>query len=153
MKNVMFLMIGLIALVMTSCSSNDRVIPLVMTSLYIEPSNDRVIAQKTEETMKEATRQIGMPAIVNFQGKKNLIWIYELCDQENLVYHAYLFSEIGQYLGKCIFYNMPYSTQFSNPVVYYCNGTTLPQAEPNGLFKPDGVSATWLIMIDPTTKK
>ncbi len=143
MKKVMFLMMGLIALVITSCD--------------IEPSNDRVIAQKTEETMKEATRQIGMPAIVNFQEKKNLKWIYELCDQENLICHAYLFNEmkgeIGQYLGECIGYGVPYSTQFSNPEVYNYNGTTLPQAEPNGLFKPDGMSATWLIMIDPTTKK
>ena len=24
----------------------------------------------------------------------------------------------------------------------------MPQAEPNGLFKPEGMSATWLIMLD-----
>jgi hypothetical protein len=143
MKKVMFLMIGLISLVMTSC--------------YGEPTTDRIIAQKTEKTMKEASRQIGMPAIVNFQEKKTLKWIYELCDQENLICHAYLFNEtkgeIGKYLGECIGYGVPYSTQFSNPEVYNYDGTTLPQAEPNGLFKPDGMSATWVIMIDPTTKK
>jgi hypothetical protein len=145
MKNVMFLMIGLIALVFTSCD--------------YEPSSDKIQQQKTEQVLSEANRQIGMPAITNFQEKKNLKWIYELCDQENLICHAYLFNEmkgeIGQYLGECIGYGVPYSTQFSNPEKQAYSGSSLilPQAEPNGLFKPEGMSATWLIMIDPTTKK
>jgi len=29
--------------------------------------------------------------------------------------------------------------------------TTIPQPDPNGLFMPDGLSATWLMMIDPET--
>jgi hypothetical protein len=154
MKNVMFLMIGLIALVFTSCDS----IPTP------KPSADKELQQKTELVMQEANRQVGMPAITNFQEKKNLKWIYELCDQEKLICHAYLFNEfkgeIGQYLGECIGYGIPYSTQFSNPERLErggCSGsywgTGMPQPEPNGLFKPEGLSATWLIMIDPQTKK
>ena len=27
----------------------------------------------------------------------------------------------------------------------------LPQADPNGLFMPSGLSATWLLLIDPKT--
>lgn len=27
----------------------------------------------------------------------------------------------------------------------------MPQSEPNGLFMPDSLSATWLMMIDPDT--
>ena len=148
----MFLMIGLIALVMTSCDSTPK------------PSADKELQQKTELVMQEANRQVGMPAITNFQEKKNLKWIYELCDQENLICHAYLFNEfkgeIGQYLGECIGYGIPYSTQFSNPERLETGehsgsywGIGMPQPEPNGLFKPEGLSATWLIMIDPTTKK
>ena len=141
----MFLMIGLIALVFTSCN--------------YESSSDKIQQQQTEQVLSEANRQIGMPAITNFQEKKNLKWIYELCDQENLICHAYLFNEmkgeIGQYLGECIGYGVPYSTQFSNPEKQVYSGFTfsLPQAEPNGLFKPEGMSATWLIMIDSSTKK
>jgi len=126
-------------------------------------NSDKVLQQKTEIAMQEANRQLGMPAIVNFQEKKNLKWIYELCDQENLICYAYLFNEmqgeIGQYLGECIGYGIPYSTQYSNPeklVNPYTGGIdyiALPQAEPNGLFKPTGLSATWLIMIDPKTKQ
>ena len=126
-------------------------------------SSDRELQEKTEIAIQESNREIGMPAIVNFQEKKNLKWIYELCDKENLVCYAYLFNEmqgtIGQYLGECIGYGIPYSTQYSNPekVIYeggYERGFgSLPQAEPNGLFKPTGLSATWLIMIDPETKE
>lgn len=140
----MFLMIGLIALVFTSCEMP-------------EPSADDVAEKQTELALKEATRQVGMPAIINFQEKKNLKWIYELCDQENLICHAYLFNElkgeVGQYLGECIGYGIPYSTQFSNPERQENYELTMPQAEPNGLFKPEGLSATWLIMIDQATKK
>jgi len=105
-----------------------------------------------------------MPTIVNFQEKKNLKWIYELCDQQDFICYAYLVNElngtIGQYLGECIGYGIPYSAQFSNPMKNLGDGgyngqsnTVLPQAEPNGLFKPEGLSATWLIMINPVTKK
>jgi len=125
---------------------------------------DKDQQKKTEMAMQEANKQIGMPAVINFQEKKNLSWIYELCDQEDLICHAYLFNEmkgeIGQYLGECIGYGIPYSTQFSNPqklaradMGQYTGEIAIPQAEPNGLFKPEGLSATWLIMIDPKTKQ
>lgn len=133
-----------------------------------KPTADKEQQLKTEMAMREANRQVGMPAIVNFQEKKNLKWIYELCDQEDFICHVYLFNsmtgEVGQYLGKCIGYGIPYSAQFSNPIKaskmrgdfgqYASEETyTTGQPEPNGLFKPEGLSATWLIMIDPKTKK
>lgn len=143
MKKNVFLLMALVALAITSCD--------------IEPTSDQVQQKQTEKALSEASRQIGMPAIVNYQEKKFVKWIYELCDQEDLVCHAYLFNEfngeVGQYLGKCIGYGIPYSTQFSNPEKRMYNGSsyTMPQAEPNGLFKPEGLSATWLIMVDPKT--
>ena len=144
---------------------------VVMSSCTKESTSADGIAQKqTDEAMLEAQRQVGMPAIVNFKEKKTLRWIYELCDQENLICHAYLTNamtgQVGQYLGKCIGYGVPYSTQFSNPekviegdkmVGYDLQGfnsstlMVLKQPEPNGLFKPDGMSATWLIMVHPET--
>ena len=125
---------------------------------------DIVMQQSTEQLMQEANRQIGMPAIINFQEKKNLKWIYELCDREDFITHAYLFNtmtgEVGQYLGQCIGYGIPYSTQFSNPERLFhdwkrsgASAVFTKQAEPNGLFKPEGLSATWLIMLDPETNE
>ena len=125
-----------------------------------EPEADRQIQKQQEEAMREAVAQTGLPAIRNFQEKKMLKMLYELRDQEDLVCYAYLVNqlngEVGQFLGKCIGYGLPASTQYSNPekeVFRHCQGGygTLPQAEPNGLFMPEGLSATWLMMVDPKT--
>jgi hypothetical protein len=131
------------------------------------PTADRVQNKQTEQMVAEATRQLGMPDITNFQEMRFLKKVYELCDQEDMICHAYLYNsfqgKIGQYLGKCIGYGIPYSLQFSNPekvvhgdkqLGYDLAGFVnypmkLPQPEPNGLFKPEGLSATWLMLIDP----
>ncbi len=55
------------------------------------------------------------------------------------------------FIGKCIGYGIPYSTQYSNPekVDYHTSGyVTLPQAEPNGLFMPNSSEGTWLMLLD-----
>lgn len=112
--------------------------------------------------MREGVAQTGLPAMRNFQEKKMLKMLYELRDQEGLVCYAYLVNQlngtVGQFLGKCIGYGLPASTQYSNPEKMahqnnYNGGSfgTLPQAEPNGLFMPEGLSATWLMMVDPST--
>lgn len=122
-------------------------------------------ARKTAQAMQEANAQVGMPALVNYQEKKLAKMLYELRDQENLICYAYLKSLEGKaiYLGKCIGYGLPYCVQFSNPervveldraagfnsIEYHLG--KLPQPEPNGLFMPQSLSATWLMMIDPET--
>lgn len=120
-------------------------------------------AKATEASLAEANRQIGMPNITNFQQRKLMKSIYELCDREDLVCHAYLQSEYtGKlvYVGKCIGYGIPFSAQFTNPERKITGGngsgywgTTIPQADPNGLFMPTSSSATWLMMVDPKTGK
>jgi len=128
-------------------------------------SADREQAEMTAESMREANAQVGMPAIVNFQEKKLAKMLYELRDQANLVCYAYLKSLDGKavYLGKCIGYGLPYCVQFSNPerVVELDKAIgrnytgiwldKIPQPEPNGLFMPQSLSATWLMMINPKT--
>jgi hypothetical protein len=125
-----------------------------------QTSADKEQAAKTALAMSEAQRMVGMPNIVNFQQRKLLKMIYELCDKENLICYAYIKSDYqGKlfFLGKCIGYGLPFSAQFTNPekVVqdYSQSFGTLPQADPNGLFMPTSSSATWLIMIDPNTNE
>ena len=134
------------------------IVLIVLSCVDDVTSTDDTLAKQTETMMSEANRQMGMPNIINFQQKKMLKMIYELCDSENLICYAYLFNEIkgevGQFIGKCIGYGIPYSAQYSNPEkeVYrggYNRGFgSLPQPEPNGLFMPESSSATWLIMLD-----
>lgn len=125
-----------------------------------QTSADKTQAEQTAKAMSEAQRQVGMPNITNFQQRKLLKMIYELCDKEDLICYAYIKSDYqGKlfYLGKCIGYGLPFSAQFTNPerVVQDHAGSfgKLPQPDPNGLFMPTSSSATWLIMIDPKTKE
>lgn len=126
---------------------------------------DYIQAEQTKKALAEADRQIGMPAIVNFQERKLAKMIFELRDQEDFVCHAYLVNqmtgEVGQYLGKCLGYGLPYSVQFTNPqkivsvskalgytAISDRRSQVVPQADPNGLFMPSGLSATWLMLLD-----
>ncbi len=122
-------------------------------------SSDELLKEKTEQSMQEMNRQVGMPAIKNFQERKLAKMIFELRDQENLICYAYIVSLEGRlvFIGKCIGFGLPYSVQYTNPeklVRKYIVGgdfTPMPQADPNGLFMPTGLSATWLMMIDKST--
>jgi len=122
-------------------------------------SADSKLQQQTEKSMAEANAQIGMPAITNFQERKLAKMIFELRDKEDFVCYAYIVNMHGElkFLGKCLGYGLPYSVQYTSPQKFgtvpggqYAarNPYTLPQADPNGLFMPEGLSATWLMMLD-----
>ena len=125
-----------------------------------ERDADKAVSWESEKIQREGNRQIGFPNIVNFQEKKLMKMIYELRDQESMITYTYLVSElngeVGQFLGKSLGYGIPYSTQFSNPQKYFDDpyggqGTgalVTPQPEPNGLYVPEGLSATWVFLID-----
>ena len=142
---------------------------LLMGCLKQNPKSiDAVLTKQSEKAMREANAQIGMPAIKNFQERKLAKMIFELRDQENLITYAYIVNRMtGElvFIGKCIGFGLPYSVQYTNPEKiisrnrehshWYAGDSpqTIPQADPNGLFMPEGLSATWLMMIDPTTKE
>ena len=117
-------------------------------------------AQKTEKLMKEINASVGMPSITNYQEKRWAKMIFELRDKSDLVTYAYIVDMNGNlhFLGKCIGYGLPYSVQYTAPRTVHTvdggefgarNPYTLPQADPNGLYMPEGLSATWLMMVDP----
>jgi hypothetical protein len=120
-------------------------------------SNDSKQEAATERLMTEINNQVGMPNITNFQQKKLMKMIFELCDKEDLITYAYIKSDYQgklMFIGKCIGYGIPFSAQYTNPErTTNRTGITLPQADPNGLFMPTTSSATWLIMIDPKTNE
>ena len=151
-KAIYLVMLFVGVLLFANCDGREKV-----------PFADKVMAKQTALAMGEANKEIGMPAIKNFQERKLAKMIFELRDDENLICHAYLVNEmngkIGQYLGKCLGFGLPYSVQFTNPekVVHrheHNGGSfgTLPQADPNGLFMPSGLSATWLMLLDKKGK-
>lgn len=121
------------------------------------PTADQQTTAKQEQIEQEGNAQVGIPTITKFTEKKGLKRVYEASDNADLICYAYTFSEVTgkfSYLGKCLGYGIPYSTQFSNPQKVVADGQganyafgTLPQAEPNGLFKPTSSDATWLFLI------
>lgn len=148
MKRLFGLLTVVLMLSLTSCN-------------YDENNSNTVLNSKQEDLMQEANRQVGMPAIKNFQERKLMKLILEERDKVNLICYAYIIPEMtGKpvFLGKCMGYGLPYSTQYTNPEkVSYANDTkqisdqVLPQADPNGLFMPASAEGTWLFMIDPAT--
>jgi hypothetical protein len=122
---------------------------------------DQEQQRQTEQAMTEMNRQVGMPEIMNFFEKKMAKMIFELRDDANLITYAYFQNLDGKfiYLGQCIGFGLPYSVQYTNPMKamddpegsYDVGSMILPQADPNGLFMPDGLSATWLMYINPDT--
>ena len=108
--------------------------------------------QAQEQLLQQANDQVGLPNITNFYEKKLAKKVLELRDDSKLITYAYTTNMNGKYvyLGKCIGFGLPYSTQYTNPEKRD-NGGTLPQADPNGLFSADGTSATWLVMVDENT--
>lgn len=135
------------ALLLTGCGAGSKEV-------------DREQKEKQEVLLQESNRQTGMPNITNFQEKKLQKQIMELCDKSDLICYVYTFSEYTgkyNYVGKCVGYGLPYGTQYTNPQksVYAGNNNylALPQADPNGLFKPSDVNATWICMLDESGDK
>ena len=126
---------------------------------FSDGSNDSTQATQTEALQKQATSKLGMPNIKNFYEKQTLKTIMEACDDSKLITYTYIKNDMTgkfTYLGQSLGYGVPYSTEYTNPEVI--KGSTasayvaIPQADPNGLYKAQGVSATWIMLIDPITK-
>lgn len=119
-------------------------------------------AAETRQRLSEADRQIGMPDITRFTERKLAKDILELRDKEITTF-CYIVNLNGEliFLGESIGYGIPYSVQFTNPQTIDTvdggemgarNPYTMPQADPNGLFMPDGLSATWVMLKGPDGK-
>lgn len=152
-----------------------KLIALIMTVLLVGTlvgcSSSEYVASESsvkqesayqEQLMKQAIGEVGSPEITEFFEKKMAKEIFELRDNSNLITYAYTVNLDGKYvyLGKCMGFGLPYSVQYTNPEVMKTvdggeygalNPYTLPQADPNGLYMPEGLSATWLMLINEDT--
>ena len=119
---------------------------------------------ETKKRLAEADRQIGMPDITRFTERKLAKDILELRDKEITTY-CYIVNLNGEliFIGEAIGFGLPYSVQFTNPKTLVDadrflgihtmsdNGRVqqMPQADPNGLFMPEGLAATWIMLKGP----
>lgn len=122
-----------------------------------EDSADMKQNAMQEQILKQSVDSVGMPNILNFQEKRILKEIYELRDRQ-IPTTTYLFDLYGHLHKLCdsIGYGIPYATQYTNPeYITYQNGSShiIPQADPNGLYSPASAEGTWVLCLDPKTKK
>jgi hypothetical protein len=133
------------------------ILGLTLTGCELEQDSDDAQRSQQERILQEATAQTGMPAIKNFRERKLLKQILEMRDQDGLVTYTYTVPETtGRpvFLCNSIGYGLPAATQYTNPQKIEYSGstgvTTLPQADPNGLFSPDSAEGTWVMCSDPS---
>lgn len=127
-------------------------------------TTDTKQAQQTEMIQDRLNSRLGLPNITNGQEKRLVKELYELRDQADISTFTYTYNEMTaefRFLGKSIGFGIPASVQYSNPERLQMvdntgvdtSAVTLPQPEPNGLFMPEGLSATWVYLINPVTKE
>jgi hypothetical protein len=131
MKKILFAVVAVGAL-LAGCDGQDH-----RTSYQIERDNQ-------ERGLKQIAQSVGMPAITNFSEKRMMKDILELRDQ-NKATITYLVGMNNQLTKLCdsVGFGLPYATQYTDPKL----------ADPNGLYSPASADGTWVLCIDPKTKK
>ena len=100
--------------------------------------------KKQEEMTKQGINTVGMPGIVNYSEKRMMKDILELRDEMQPTI-TYLVGTNNQLTKVCdsVGYGLPYATQYTNPSL----------ADPNGLYTPASADGTWVLCLDPKSKK
>lgn len=131
----------------------------VLSGCEVKTSVDDQQKAQQEQMLNDMNNQVGMPNIKEWSEKKMAKQILELRDNSKLITYAYVQNENGKFtfIGQCIGFGLPYSTQYTNPekLEWHNSGGyyNLPQADPNGLFSPSSVSATWIQYVNPDNGK
>jgi hypothetical protein len=130
-----------------------------LTACDPQPQNaSQIERKKQEELTLRGVESVGMPAVVNFAEKRMMKDIIELRDQMQPTY-TYIIDMNGKPHKICdsLGYGLPYATQYTNPQMpqqpFGGNTYVLPQADPNGLYSPSSADGTWVMCLNPKTKK
>lgn len=122
-------------------------------------SGTAIERQKQAEMTKRGVETVGFPAVINFAEKRMMKDIIELRDHMQPTY-TYIIDMNGRPHKICdsLGYGLPYATQYTNPQMpqqTVAGGSTyvLPQADPNGLYSPASAEGTWVMCLNPKTKK
>jgi len=116
-------------------------------------TSTQIERRKQEEMSLQAVQSVGMPAVTNFAEKRMMKDIIELRDRSTPT-TTYLVGMNNQLTKLCdsVGYGLPYATQYTNPMRLSGDGThgytTLPQADPNGLYSPASAEGTWILCVD-----
>ena len=132
-------------------------VALALVGCDYTPSADDVQNQHQEQMTKQAVQEVGMPAITRFSEKRQLRAIFELRDQaiSTTTYIVDLNGGLHKFCDS-VGYGIPYATQYTSPqkqVANYYTAVTVPQADPNGLYSPPSADGTWVLCLNPKSRK
>jgi len=124
--------------------------------------SDVDVAKDLENLVNQGNRTVGLPGITNFFEKQMVRQLYEMRDDPTYRTYSYIVNLNGEFIFICdsIGYGINASIQYSNPEKMIHgpgpgtsgrSAATMPQAEPNALFMPEGLAATYVMCLDPTT--
>jgi hypothetical protein len=126
------------------------------------PTSNQIERRKQEELSKQGVETVGFPAIVNFAEKRMMKDIIEKRDQMQPTY-TYIVDMNGKPHKICdsLGYGLPYATQYTNPQARQTTALSdgsrtsdvIAQADPNGLYSPSSADGTWVMCLNPKTKK
>ena len=131
---------------------------LALTACDGTPTSTQIERAKQEEMSKQGVESVGFPAITNFAEKRMMKDIIELRDQ-NTPTTTYIVDLNGNRHKLCdsVGFGLPYATQYTNPQRVTGGGSAgyavIPQADPNGLYSPASAEGTWVLCVNPKTKK
>lgn len=128
--------------------------------------SDMIVAEQLDDMLKQANSVVLLPSIVNFFEKRMVTMLYELRDDPNYRTHTYIVTINGAFIKICdsVGFGINASIQLTNPLKSVditktpqkdYTGVNLdqrPQAEPNGLFMPEGLAATYVMCVVPGTE-
>jgi hypothetical protein len=132
---------------------------VMLAGCDMRPNSTQIERGKQEQLSLQAVQSVGMPGMVNFAEKRMMKEILELRDQ-NIVTYTYIVDMNNNLRKLCdsIGFGLPYATQYTNPQTEQYTGisghySVLPQSDPNGLYSPASADGTWVLCLNPETKK
>jgi len=126
------------------------VLGFVLSLLGCGDSATEKASEDVQQLAQRLYSEVGTPEITNFQEYKFAKQIMEMRD-ERITTYTYHVDRNGNrhFICKSVGYGLPYSTQLTNPKQFQNSFgdayAKLPQREPNGLYMPDNVDATWVL--------
>lgn len=118
----------------------------------MQQNADEIQNNKQNAQNMQAINSVGFPAIIHFFEKRMMKTIMEMRDDPTLATYSYIKDQNGGYRWFCdsVGYGLPGAVQYTNPQYLY-NPTNapgyyvMPQADPNGLYSPATMDATWIL--------
>lgn len=129
------------------------IVPLTLLAAACGPIEQSAEQQRTQQVktqMKAAVRQVPPPKIQNFQELRWATYLYELRDQTFGTYSYY--TDLNgnlHFICESVGFGINASVQITNPerIISHTHQSfgTIPQPEPNALYMPEGLAATYVL--------